>query len=145
MTLLCLLNNSNSGFKAFYVVPRLGRKKRFRVYTDSPLLSRSQKLGSLRDFYRAAIEANRQVPESERGCEPEMLVGVPQVARYLGQSASIIRRWIKLGMPVVRHSRHTISASPQQIHEWAQKYGSPWIAERDRYGRYARAATPHST
>jgi len=136
VTFLCLLNNSNDRFNAFYVFPRLRVRHGFRIYKDKDLLPQGKKVRSLRDFYRAVIDAHQQLPQSEQVRQPDILIGVPQIAIYLGLSPGIVRRLIRLGMPVARQDR-CLRAIPEQLNEWVRKNGTSWRPTRDRFGRYA--------
>jgi DNA invertase Pin-like site-specific DNA recombinase len=135
VTLLCLLNESNDRFQSYYVFPRLRVRHGCRIYRDSHLLSEGKKIRSLRDFYRAVIDAHRQLPASDQVRQQEILIGVPQIARYLGQSVGVVRRLIRQGMPVTRQARCP-TAIPEEITEWVQRNGTAWNPARDRFGRY---------
>jgi DNA invertase Pin-like site-specific DNA recombinase len=135
VSLLCLLNESNDCFQSYYVFPRLRVSHGFRIYRNSELLSQGKKLHSLREFYRAVIDAHRQLSPSDQIHEPEVLIGVPQIGRYLAQSAGIVRRLIREGMPATRQGR-CLTAIPEQITEWVRRYGTAWKPTRDRFGRY---------
>jgi DNA invertase Pin-like site-specific DNA recombinase len=135
VTLLCLLNESNDRFQSFYVFPRLRVRHGCRIYRGSDLLCQGKNIYSLRNFYRAVIDAHRQLPASDQLRQPEILIGVPHIARYLGQSLGIVRRLIREGMPVARQGRCP-TVIPEQITEWVRRNGTVWKPTRDRFGRY---------
>ena len=137
VSLVCLLNNSNDRFKAFYVFPRLPVRHGARIRLTSDVLSQSKKIRSLRHFYRAVIDAHRRLPESEQVSKPNTLIGVPQMARYLGQSLGIFRRLIQHGLRVTRRGRF-LAAVPQEIDDWVRKNGTAWKPTRDQFGHYVR-------
>jgi len=60
-------------------------------------------------------------PESQ----PETLKGWKQIAEFLGEPVSVVKRWRSEGMPVVEKGRF-ISTSPEQLNAWlAQESGKP--------------------
>lgn len=132
VTLLCLLNKSNDRFKDFYVFPRLRVRRGARIRPDSDVLSQGRKIRSLREFYRAVIDAHQQLPPSEQFRQPDALIGVPQMARYLRQSLGIFRRLIRQGLPVARHGRF-LTAIPQELDAWVRKNEIVWKPTRDRF------------
>ena len=135
ITLLCLLSPSNDIFQSFYLFPNLRLRHGYRIYRGSNFLSQGKKVRSVRDLYRDAVELHRQLSSYGRVGPPEVLAGVPQIARYLRQSPQTVRRLIKQGMPVGHRGRYP-TAVPAQIHEWVQKNGTEWKPARDRLGRY---------
>lgn len=137
VTFLCLLNNSNDRFAAFYVFPRLQVRHGFRIYANSNVLRLGKKIHSLVDFYRAVIDAHRQLSGSKQNGDEDVLIGGPQIAMYLGQSPGIVRRLIRQGMPVTQQGR-CMRAVSEQLKEWVRENGTVWEPCRDRLGRYAR-------
>jgi len=138
VTLLGLLNGSNKHFEAFYIFPCLRMKHSFRIFPRTRVLSQGDKIPSLRSFYRAVIKAYQQLPESERLRQPELLIGVPQIARYLKQSVGVVQRLIRQGMPTGRRWRF-ITAVPHEVDEWVRQNGMVWKPSRDRFGRFLKS------
>lgn len=142
VTLLCLLNEPGDGFHAFYVFPRLGRTKVFRIREGCDFLLRGKRLRNLREFYRAALEADRELPTSDSQHTPEMLMGLHEIASFFGRSLRTIQRVAKAGMPLVRQGRY-ITASPEELTRWAEgrRLGKGWWMNRPTAeGRRARIA-----
>ena len=117
VTLLCLANESGNGFCALYVFPGLRKTKAFRVHEGCDFLLRGKRLHNLKEFYRAAVEAERQLPASDREHTSEMLRGLDEVARFFGRSHATVHRAIRAGMPVVRQGRY-VTAWPKDLLRW---------------------------
>ena len=47
----------------------------------------------------------------------DTLKGWQQIASFLGQPLSVVQRWAKSGMPVIRQGRN-VYASPEQLNLW---------------------------
>jgi DNA invertase Pin-like site-specific DNA recombinase len=135
VTLLCLLDESNKGFRAFYVFSRLQVKHWTRIYKESEILSEGEKLLSLRSFYTAVVSANARIPQLQRVSKPSILIGVPEIARYLRQTPGIVRRLIREGMPTTRKDKY-LTASPECLDQWIRENGTEWRPSRDTLGRY---------
>lgn len=130
LTLLILLNESDDAIHAMHVFPRLTITRGGRVYPQSELLRRGIELRTLHQFYRAAADANRQVPEPEAP-----LLGVPQIASYIGRGEHVVRRWIREGMPGRRNGR-CWTMDRDRARSWALENLHPYIHARDRLGRF---------
>jgi hypothetical protein len=87
VTLLCLLNDANDGFRAFYVFPGLQVRHGFRV--NSAFLANGKKLRSIGQFYRAVVETDREALQGGHPRRPSVLNGVPQIATL---SRAVLRR-----------------------------------------------------
>jgi hypothetical protein len=48
---------------------------------------------------------------------PETLKGWKQIAEFLGEPVSVVKRWKSEGMPVVEQGRF-VSTSPEQLNSW---------------------------
>ncbi len=139
IALLCLLNDSNDGFDAFYIFPRFQAGHWQRIYENSTILNGGRKLCSLSEFYRAVVDTHTRIPEAEKARQPKALFGVPQIAEYLKVSEGIVRRLIRQGMPILDRGRR-LKAVPEEVSRWVHQNGTVWIPKRDRLGRYLRTA-----
>jgi DNA invertase Pin-like site-specific DNA recombinase len=135
LALICLLNRSNDRIKALYVSSPIDGGSRSRIYSHSDVLRKGERLSSLRHFYQEVLKAAGNMPPQERLRSPEAVVGVPQIARCMGQSPARVRRWIREGMPTYRHDRF-LRASASEVREWAEKNGRPYVWRRDKLGRF---------
>jgi len=63
--------------------------------------------------------------ESKSAPEPELLKGWQQIAKFLGESPSVVHRWAAEGMPVHREGRF-VSITPQELNAWlGRESGKP--------------------
>lgn len=140
ITLLCLLDKSNQSVRSFYVFPRLRLKKWTRIHEGSELLSSAKKLRSLGEFCAAVRTAHLQLPPSQSQYRPAILVGVPEISRYLGRSLALVQRLIRHGLPTFRTKRF-IAAMPDLVDEWVRENGTEWRSCRDRLGRFVKSTS----
>ena len=62
---------------------------------------------------------------SEPKSQPRILKGWRQVAEFLGEPVSIIKRWASEGMPVSEQGRF-VTSSPEQLNAWiGRESGKP--------------------
>jgi len=57
--------------------------------------------------------------EAEKS-EPEILKGWQQIAAFLGEPTSVVRRWASDGMPVRRQGRF-VNTTPEELNAWLGK------------------------
>jgi hypothetical protein len=57
--------------------------------------------------------------------QPETLKGWKQIAEFLGEPISVVKRWRAEGMPVLEQGRF-VSSSPEQLNAWlGRESGKP--------------------
>lgn len=57
--------------------------------------------------------------------QPEVLKGWKQIADFLGEPVSVVKRWASEGMPVSEQGRF-VTSSPEQLNGWlARESGKP--------------------
>lgn len=135
ITLLCLLNRSNTRIKHLYVVPWLPAKRSFSLGISWEALPEHKKLSSLRYFYNAVVETHKRLPTTFH--ETNVLIGVHQMATHLGLSEQVVRRLIRQGLPVTRQdSARCARAVPYQLDQWIREHGTAWQPARNRHGRF---------
>ena len=67
------------------------------------------------------LSAPRTTPEDQ----PAPLKGWKQIAAYLGEPVSVVKRWASEGMPVSEQGRF-VASSPQQLDTWlGRESGKP--------------------
>jgi hypothetical protein len=60
----------------------------------------------------------KRLPLSAKpGSQPETLKGWKQIAEFLGEPISVVKRWRPEGMPVLEQGRF-VSSSPEQLNAW---------------------------
>jgi hypothetical protein len=71
--------------------------------------------------------------DSHKTKTAESLKGWKQISAFLGEPLSVVQRWEKMGMPVVRQGR-SVTASPDDLNTWLgrESGGKPvHVAEPD--------------
>ena len=57
---------------------------------------------------------------AEAQARPETLKGWKEIAAYLGEPVSVVKRWALEGMPVVEQGR-LVTTSPEQLDIWLRR------------------------
>jgi hypothetical protein len=57
---------------------------------------------------------------TKQASQPETLKGWKEIAEYLGEPISVVKRWRSEGMPVFEQGRF-VSSSPEQLSAWLGK------------------------
>jgi len=55
--------------------------------------------------------------------QPETLKGWKEIAEFLGEPISVVKRWRSEGMPVVEQGRF-VTSSPEQLSAWLERESS---------------------
>jgi len=67
----------------------------------------------------------RSKSNETRTGQPETLKGWNQIAEFLGEPISVVKRWKSEGMPVVEQGR-SVTSSPEQLSAWlGRESGKP--------------------
>jgi hypothetical protein len=130
VSLVCLLNDATDA-AAFFMFSGISRKRSIRVHARSTFFDDGKRLRSLRGFYRAALDAWKRLPR-----EAQQLLGVPEIARYLRLSPSVVRRLLRENMPAAREGGRCVIADADEVTRWADAHGTAWIRPRDALGRF---------
>ena len=64
-------------------------------------------------------------PGKKPSSQPEILKGWKEIAEFLGEPISVVKRWRSEGMPVVEQGRF-VTGSPEQLSAWlGRESGKP--------------------
>lgn len=67
----------------------------------------------------------RRKASEKSASQPETLKGWKQIAEFLGEPISVVKRWKSEGMPVVEQGRF-VASSPEQLSAWlGRESGKP--------------------
>ena len=67
----------------------------------------------------------RSSPRAKAQAPPENLTGWKQIAAYLGEPVSVVKRWASEGMPVTEQGRF-VASSPALLDTWlGRESGKP--------------------
>lgn len=67
----------------------------------------------------------RSKPKVSPAGEPQLLKGWKQIAEFLGEPPTVVKRWASEGMPVTEQGRFVIT-SPEQLNAWlGRESGKP--------------------
>jgi hypothetical protein len=67
----------------------------------------------------------KRLKVSSTETNPQMLKGWKQIADFLGEPVSVVKRWKSEGMPVFEEGRF-VSSSPEQLNQWlGRESGKP--------------------
>ena len=63
--------------------------------------------------------------DSEPKSQPKILKGWKQIAEFLGEPTSVVKRWASEGMPLSEQGRF-VTSSPEQLNAWiGRESGKP--------------------
>ncbi len=67
----------------------------------------------------------RSSPRTKPADHPETLKGWKEIADFLGEPVSVVKRWAAEGMPVTTQGRF-VATSPEQLNAWlSRESGKP--------------------